>query len=226
MRNFRTLLGQIILGMILLSFPFKMGAQSDTLTNLPNLLLPQFSKSVIKFKSGGTKTAMMNYDLVDQVMVMLQGKLTFILNEHQPIDTIYIENRKFVPFQNCYYELLVKGHVTLFNQHISHLESVGTPIGYGETSQYSPPSFVRSTTNSTNDPIRLNIPAGFKIVANLQYWIRKDNNMNGFNTKRQFKKIFPDKEKELNIFFDKNRIDISNVNDVIKLVNYCNGLYK
>jgi hypothetical protein len=218
-------MGQIILGMILLSFPFKMAAQSDTLTNLPNLLLPQFSKSVIKFKSGSIKTAMMNYDLVDQVMVILRGKLTLIMDEHQPIDTIYIENRKFVPFQNCFYELLVNGSVTLFIQHKSHLESIGTPIGYGETSQYSPPSFVRNQNNS-NDPIKLDIPAGFKIVADLQYWIRKDNNMNGFNTKRQFKKIFPDKEKELNLFFNKNRIDISNVNEVIKLVNYCNEIYR
>lgn len=208
---------------VIIFVAMQLGAQTDTLKNLPNLLLPQFMKSIVKLKSGNTYTAILNYDLVEQEMVFLQRKLTLVLDEPQLVDTIYMANRTFVPFQKGFYELMVTAPITLFIQHKSYLESVGTPTGYGAMSQTTPPSYVRQIYGATG-AINLTIPSGFKVVDDSENWIRRNNTMNNFKTKRQFLKIFPDKEKELNQFINKNYIDFKKPQDLVKLVNYCNEL--
>lgn len=209
--------------MIFLGLP--LFAQTDSLINLPNLLLPRFTKSVVKLKSGVINTATLNYNTVDQEMVFMQKKLFMILDEPQLIDTIFMANRTFVPMEKGFYELAVIAPVALFIQHKSYVESEGYPTGYGARSQTTGPSYVRQIYGATG-AIDLKIPTGNKVVYDPLYWIRKDGKMNAFETKRQFLKILPEKETELNQFISKNNIDFKKKENVIKLVNYCNELYK
>ena len=48
--------------------------------------------------------------------------------------------------------------------------------------------------------------------------------MEKFSNKRQFLKLFKNKEKEINQFADSNNIDFTKTGDVIRLVNYCKEL--
>lgn len=214
-----------IMHILLLSAIFPgINSQADTLKNLPNLLLPSFTKSIVKMKSGEKKVATLNYNLVDQEMVFMQKNQYWVLDDPQLIDTIYIANRTFIPFEKGFYELAVIAPVTLFIQHKSYAESLGVPTGYGAMSQTTSYNYVK-TIYGGNGAINLEFPSNFKVVDDTEFWIRKDGNMQKFDSKRQFLKIFPDKEKELNQFIDKNRIDFDKYLSVIKLVQYCNELY-
>ena len=106
-------------------------AQTDSLQNLPNLLLPKFITSVVRMKSGEKRKAVLNYNIVDQEMVFMQRDQFFVLDDPQLIDTVYMANRAFIPFEKGFYELAVRGPVTLFIQHKAYVESVGVPTGYG-----------------------------------------------------------------------------------------------
>lgn len=215
----------ILTGLILSAISFPMSAQTDSLHNMPNLLLPKFTKSVVKLKSGKINTAVLNYNKVDQEMVFLQNKQTLILNEPQLVDTIFMANRTFIPFEKGFYELAVKAPVTLFIQHKSYVEFEGTPTLYGAKSQTTAPSYVRQIYGA-NGAIDLAIPKGYKVVDDTQYWIRKIDGLTMFDTKREFLRIFPEKEKELNQFISKNKVNFDKYEDVVKLVNYCNEISK
>jgi hypothetical protein len=198
--------------------------QSDSLVNLPNLLIPKFTRSIVKLKSGEVKTAILNYNTVEEEMVFMQKRLFMVLDEPQLIDTIFMANRTFVPFEKGFYELVIKAPVTLFIQHKSYVEFEGYPTLYGAKSQTTAPSYVRQIYGA-NGAIDLKIPKGYKVVDDSKYWVRKDNTMKVFETKRQFLKIFSDKENELNQFITKTHIDFKKAEDIVKLVNYCNELY-
>ncbi|MEP7255520.1 MAG: hypothetical protein ABI666_07065 [Ferruginibacter sp.] len=199
-------------------------AQEDSAINLPNFLFPGFTKSVIKLKSGQLSSAVLNYNVVDQEMVFRQNEGYMVLSNPQLVDTVYIANRIFIPFKIGFYELVMAGPATLFIQHKSDLESVGTPTGYGATSQTTNAIPQRQIYGPAGS-VDLRIPDGFKIVDKTEYWVRKSNQMDKFSTKRQFLKIFKDKEKELTQFIDHNDIRFKNINDIVKLFNYCNELY-
>jgi len=197
----------------------------DTLQNMPNLLLPKFTRGIVKLKAGGTYTAVLNYDLVGQQMVFLQRKLTIVVDDPQLIDTIHLANRTFVPFEKGFYEILFSSvPITLFKQNRSYVESKGTPIGYGALSQTTSPSYVQQIFEATG-AINLTIPNNYKIVDDSEYWIRMNGELSHFATKRQFLKIFPDKNKELSQYISKSKTDFTNTASVVQLVQYCNGLY-
>lgn len=216
---------QVLSALILITVSFPLFAQTDSLINLPNLLIPRFTKSMVKMKSGEIYTAILNYNTVDQQMVFMQKKLFLILEEPQLVDTIFMANRTFVPVEKGFYELAVHAPIGLFIQHKSYVEFEGTPTLYGAKSQTNPPSSVRQIYGARG-PINLNIPTGYKVFDDSRYWIRKDGKMNVFETKRQFLKIFPGKDKELNEFININNTDFKNMSNVIALVVYCNELYK
>lgn len=225
MKNTRISLIQFISVLVLLSLSLQLSAQTDSLVNLPNLLLPRFTKSIVKLKSGQINTAVLNYNTVDQQMVFMQQKQPMILDDPQLIDTIFMANRTFISFEKGFYELLVVAPITLFKQNKSYVEFEGYPTLYGAKSQTTS-STVVSQIYASSGPINLKIPQGYKVVDDSQYWIRKENGMKIFDTKREFLKIFPDKEKELNQFISKNKVNFEKTEDVIKLVNYCNEIYK
>src|SRR4051812_43308849 len=88
------------LGILFLSV-LPASAQVDSAVNLPNFLFPSFTRSVIKFKSGGdNKTGTLNYNVVDEEMVFLQTDVYMVLDNPELIDTVYMAGRKFVPFKS------------------------------------------------------------------------------------------------------------------------------
>ena len=225
MGNFTRLNRHLISALILIFFCLPVIGQTDSLINLPNLLLPRFTKSVVKLKSGEVYTAILNYNTVDQEMVFMQKKIFLVLNEPQQVDTVFMANRTFIPFEKGFYELVVKAPISLFIQHTSYIEFEGYPTLYGAKSQTTPPSYVRQIYGA-NGPINLKIPEGYKVSDDSQYWIRRDGKMEVFKTKRQFLKLFPDKQNELDQFINKNKIDFKIQDKVADLITYCNGLYK
>ena len=214
---------------VLYSFAFlftgiAVNAQQDSAVNLPNFLFKGFAKSVIKLKSGQVNSATLNYNIIDQEMVFLQNDGYMVLSNPQIVDTIYIANRTFLPFKTGFYELVMAGTVTLFIQHKSELESVGTTTGYGATSQTTNARPARQLYGPIGS-VDLSIPDGYKIVDKTDYWVRRGSDMDKFSSKRQFLKIFKDKEKELSKFIEDNNVKFKDINDIVKLFNYCNELY-
>lgn len=210
--------------LILFSVAFTgLSAQPDTLKNLPNLLLPRFTKSIVKMKSGEKKIAYLNYNLVDQEMVFMQKDQYWVLDNPHLIDTVYLANKTFIPFEKGFYELAVLAPVSLFIQHKAYAESLGVPTGYGARSQTTGYNYVK-TIYGGNGAINLKMPENFKIVDDTEYWIRKEGVMQKVANKRELLKLFADKEKEIDQFMSRNKVSFENYQSVIKLVQHYNEI--
>jgi len=205
----------------ILLIPAGLNAQADSLENLPNLLLPRFTNSLVKMKSGEKRRAVLNYNLVDQEMVFMQRGQFYVLDDPQLIDTVYMANRAFVPFEKGFYELAVSGPATLFIQHKAYAESLGVPTAFGARSQTTSYNYVKMIFGG-NGAINLKFPDEFTIVDDTEYWIRKEGVMVSFKSQRQFLKIFPEKKKEIDRYIIENQVDFKNIESIIGLVQYCN----
>jgi hypothetical protein len=211
---------------ILLFAALPVSAQLDSVINLPNFLLPNFTRSILKFKDGGeNKVGMLNYNLVDQEMVFQQPDSYMVLDNPEVIDTVYMAGKKFVPFDKAFYEVVLEGSMPMYIQHKSNAEPQGVTKGYGLTSQTSGGQYQRQIYGSTG-VINLSVPDNFKLVDDSYYWVKKDGTMQKFNNKKQFLKIFSDNEKDITQFIDKNSLSFKKLNDIIKVVEYCITLKK
>jgi hypothetical protein len=196
--------------------------QSDSMTQY---LLPAFSRGIVKIKNEASQSVVMNYNTVTEKMVFKQnGDLMDMINLEK-IDTILLHNAKFVPVENVFYEVLVNAPVSLFIQHKSDLKSTGRPAAYGTTSQTSGPSSL-SKLYSNNKSYNMKLPEDYKVTSSSVDWIRVNGTMHKFFTKSQFIRIFPSHTDEIKKLIEQNNIDIRNRDDLIKLVSYCNALYR
>jgi hypothetical protein len=226
MTKAKQFLKHAIIAMVLLLFIIPLKAQNpDSLVNLPNLLFPKFSWGIVKLKTGDKYKAMLNYNTVTQELVFMQKKDFLVLDNPQDIDTVYLWNKIFIPFDKAFYELAVMAPVSLFIQHKSYVVQPGVPTGFGATSQTAGPTSV-SRIYGARGPIDLKLPKDYKVVDDTEYWIKREGGMDNFDTKKQFLKIFPDKENELSKFIKQRGIDFEKPEKVVELVVYCNDLYK
>ncbi len=201
-------------------------AQTDSAKNGSNFLFPEFSKCVIKFKSGDSKTAVINYNVIDEELVFQQSDAYMVIDNPSIIDTIYVNDRKFVPVGSLFYEVALSNPIiSLFIQYKSIVEDTGVPTAYGATTKTNNTRYSKQIYGPIAS-LNLSVPDNLKVTDKTIYWVGKDGSLEKFNTKRQFLKIFKAKEKELNQFIDSNSIDFKKPNDIIKVCNFYIGINK
>lgn len=211
-----------IFGLALLFIVMQLSAQPDSIANRPQFLYPEFTRSIVKLKSGDSHAAMMNYNTVTGKMIYYQDGLLLDLIKPETVDTIFMQNAKFVFNENEFYELLVNAPISLFIEHKSNVTLAGKPAAYGASSE---------TTSSTaisqvyaDQSYNFKLPDDLKLTHSPSNWLRINDVMNKFVSERQFLKLFPTKVAEIKKFINQNDIKFKSRNDLIKLVTYCNTL--
>jgi hypothetical protein len=206
-------------------------AQDNKGNPLPHFLFPKFNEGIIKMKNGTVFNAILNYNMANEMMVSELNGTYRSANNPREFDTIYLQNRTFVPVENIFYELLVKGPVIFFVENKCNLTPRGSSVGYGMKSKSVGPTDVKRfeldiAVYNYNQVVSFDLPPNVDVTPASVNWVRKDNKMEKFTTKKQFLKLFPDKTAQLSEFIKREKIDIKSREDLIRLGKYCNEIMK
>jgi hypothetical protein len=210
----------LFIGFLLLTFCLTnapIQAQDDS----THYVLPEFAAGSVKMKDGRTEVAMMDYNKLTEEMIFEKEGVMLALDSLEAIDTVYIESRIFVPHQKVFYELLVKGPVSLFIQHKCNLLAAGNPSGYGGTTETGASRNLSALTNSGR-AYRLKLPTDYHVTDATQCWIRRKGLFYKSNTAAQIIKVFPEKSKEIKQFIKDHKLDLKNTDNMITLIVKCN----
>jgi hypothetical protein len=195
-------------------------AQSDTALFESHYVLPDFAAGSVKMKDGRTEVALMNYNKLTEEMIFDKDGVKLALDSLETIDTVYIESRIFVPHEKIFYELLVKGPISLFMQHKCDLLLAGSPSGYGGTTETGAATSI-SYLSRSGGIYKLKLPGGYHVTDATHFWIRRKDTFYKANSGSQIMKIFPEKSKEIKQFIKQNNLNLKNINDQITLVLKC-----
>lgn len=188
-------------------------------------LFPVFSKGVVVMKSGNMD-AKLNYNTVTEEMVFEQEGQNMAIGNIESIDTVIIQNRKFVPVGKVFYELLVNGQVTLYFQHKGKLVETKTNSPALGASSETASNVSYSTLLTTSGIYGLKLPADYTVIDMSTYRLMVNGKLSTFSNKKQLLKILPDQSTLLDKFISDNKLDINKLDQLIKLIDYCNELYK
>ncbi len=189
--------------------------------SMPQFLFPEFTKGEVRMKKGEGKAALMNYNTVSEKMVFMQGEKIYEMTDIERIDTVTIMERKFVPVGKIFHEVILKGDISLFVQHKGDLMLPGKPAPYGGTSQTSSSSTVTSMEYDSRI-VNLELPKDYSVNNKRVFWIRAKSGMSDFLGEKQFLKIFPENNADLKKYIKENKIRFERIQDVEKLVVFCN----
>ncbi len=200
-------------------------AQTTPDGSAPQFLFPEFSMGKVRMKNGNIQTIRLNYNTISEKMVYQKDANLFDVVNTEMIDTVFIQESKFVPAGDVFYEVLLVAPISVFIQYHGELVPPGAVAGYGGTSQVSNTKNLTSV-NLSMGYYNLKLPQDYTVKVDQVFWIRKDNNMFSYTTERQFLKLFPGKEAELKQFIKKYRIKFDKLPDQIRLAEHLNELTK
>jgi hypothetical protein len=207
----------------LLVIPVKISGQTNRAGKMPQYLFEEFSNCNVRMKNGQIQNTMMNYNTVSQRMVYVKDGTYLDLMNTDMVDTVFLQNKIFVPFGKTFYELRISQPIAFFIQHKGDLIQAGKPVGYGGTSEVASTDYV-SSINLSSGYYNLPIPADFNVKNSFVFWVRKDGKMLDFLNERQFLKLFPDKTDLLKQFIKKNKVKFDKPDQLQQLIQYCSTL--
>lgn len=222
MKNIKTPgIMRIISILILTGITLCLGAQTPQADLRPQFLFKNFNTGQVKMKNGQVNETMLNYNTLTGKMIFIKDNKYLDLTNLNVVDTILIDNRRFVPAVKGFYEVMYEGKISLFARHQGKLK--GGPGAYGKTSDVST-NYYLSNIMIRQGEGDLSLPQEYFVEPKTVFLLRKDNEWFEFYSEKQFLKIFPEKSTEIKNFIKQNRIRTDRPDDLVKLVAYCNSI--
>ena len=188
---------------------------------IAHYLFPEFTPGIILMKAGEKKQALLNYNSLTEEMIFENNgrKLAIAPGEIARIDTVYINDRKFVPFNLQFVEFVFGSKWDLYVEHKCDVKQPGKPTGYGGTSQTAA---VNSYSSFYSEGIvyELELPDGYETRPYTYYWLKKDGELHNFKSMRELKKFYKEKEELFKPYVKKNRVKYDNLESIIQLIEY------
>lgn len=185
--------------------------------NITHYILDTFYNGTILMKSGQKQDYMLNYNTLTHEMIFERAGERLAIAQPEDVDTVYINNRKFVYANKMFYEVLATTPVPLFIEYIGSVIRTGSEIGYGMSSSTTGSNGVSSLIQA-GKMYDLHLPYDFKVKVKKKYWLRKGFNYYEANNAKHIIEVFPDKEKLIRELIKKNKTDFSNPEDITTLV--------
>jgi hypothetical protein len=199
----------------------QLNGQSETQDTLAQYLFPSFSRSNVKAKNGKHYTLLLNYNIVTEKMVFLQKGNYFDLANTGTVDTVFLSNKRFVPKDQYFLEVLVAGRTSFYIRNKGELLEPPRPAGYGTTTQLTSSNLLEGIS-TPQGYYNFRLPEGYTVNHTNSFWVRIDDKWTRFLNESQFLKIFPGREKELKQFIKENKLRINRREDLIRIGDFCN----
>ena len=193
-------------------------------TQRKQLLFERFSDGAVLMKSGAVEKASLNYNTADQSVVFERNSEVLILTALETIDTIYFQNKKFVPKEKgIVYESLTnsgKG-VGLYATFSSKLRpAVATTDQAGTTRKDA-----KDVNNTLSDIYVLRpYKKDFIVEIERHFWLIKGDRVYKTYSQKQFLKAFPGKADAIKKYLQAHPVNFKIEDEIIRLTSYCNTL--
>ena len=202
---------------ILLYSSLSAAAQSNKkLVKLEHYVMDSFASGKVKLKTGQTTNQVLNYNLITKEMIFEQGGQYLAIAHPEEVDTVFINQRKFVPVNNAFYEWLTGSVYPLFAEYTCTIKEPGVQTGFGTsttTASVSMKSLIKE-----GGAYGLKLPDEFEVIPGHSLYIRKDGKFFKIKNEQQVVKLFPGKKEVIREWIKINQTDFSSNEEVVLLI--------
>lgn len=198
---------------LLLSFFFSHAQSVNDNVNLKPLLFKKFIAGVVFMKDGTYEKANFNYNTDNQKVVFIADNKYLEVAGLENIDSLFIDNLKFIVIDNYLYETTSKNFlfVTYTNKVIP--KGVNTDKGGTEKVEKN-----RESNNLTDAYAMKTFQQRSDLIFQKNFWIRKDNKLYPISSPRQFAKFFELDKKATAEYADAYNLTFYDEASIFKLI--------
>ncbi|MFT3932071.1 MAG: hypothetical protein QM726_00530 [Chitinophagaceae bacterium] len=202
-------------------------AQIPTDVKNPSLayLYENFTEGRVLMKSGAVEKAMLNYNTSDQSVVFKQDDKVMTLTGLTDIDTIYFNNKKFIPGPDeLIYEVIANSNLAV-SLYVTYTNKLKPALAVTDQANGTTRKDAGEASNTlTSAYVTRPYKDDYTVEIRKNYWLIKGKQINKALNAKNFEKVFPHKEEAINNFIAKNEINFNIEPDLIKLTQFCNSL--
>jgi hypothetical protein len=186
---------------------------------ISHYIFPEFVKSNVVSNTGGTNTLMTNYNALTEEMIFDNNGKKQAIGNLSVIDTIFIEGRIFIPYQDKFIELIYRNKYELFASYKCKLIEPGKPAPFGGTSQSSSTT-VYTSLFTEGQCYELSLPFGYSTKPYTEYLLKKDGNISLFTTVRELSKLFESQSDIFKNYTKSHKVSRENQESIVELIKY------
>ncbi|MBS1655163.1 MAG: hypothetical protein JSU05_09980 [Bacteroidetes bacterium] len=184
-------------------------------------LFRDFSQGVVLMKDHKQEQARLNYNTLDNSVVFLQGDQIMELTGTELVDTVFMNNKKFICIKNKFYEVADTDSAQLLINYNGKLKPLTT------TTEHEG-SYKKNTNETSNTVtgtyIGQNYKGDFTVEITQQFYMLRRHKLYSIDSEKKFLKAFGiDKEQLIKQFIAENKIDFKSEKDLLKLIRHFNN---
>lgn len=194
---------------------------TDSVIQRQSYLFENFIDGSVLLKSGEISRAPLNYCSYDQTVLFKKDGKILTLTGLASVDTVYINEKKFVPFNDMVYEVInTTGKVELYVSYVSEVRPLIATADHNGTS-------VQDNNQVSNTVSNVYVSRPFKgdftLEITKRYWLKMYKKLYKANNVKDFLKVFRESTNpSIGEFVKQNHIDFKSEADLVKLINFCN----
>ena len=200
-------------------FPYLSNGQTKDSINQNKYLFDHFTNGTVRYKTGMTEQASLNYNTDDQTVAFERNSQFLTITNPDDIDTIYIENKKLIPAIDKFYEVLTNSKISLFATYTNKKRPIVAGTDHSGTSK----RVANGVSNTVTDYYtERNFNQDYSLEIHRHFWLRRGNTFYKADTEKQIANVFHGKEDAISTFIKENKINLKEPADMAKLINFCN----
>ena len=197
---------------------FNLKAQETTPSN-KEYLFDSFTDGKALLKNKRFNQTKFNYNCVYQELHFLNNGEDMTMDNNSNIDTIYIDNRKFIPHLNRFLEYIPVNNTVLLVDYKTKAVPFAKKGAFGIATQGSVQAIDANQTRqqkmgSTDNYV-------YKYNPENTYYLLQNQKRKKFTNAKSFLKLFPKEQSEsISSFIKDQKISLNQVNDIVKLLEF------
>ncbi|MHC1703351.1 MAG: hypothetical protein AB9846_05535 [Tenuifilaceae bacterium] len=185
-----------------------------------------FYQGNVVFKDGSVSSAPLNYNLVLNEISFIDGESKLMaLDITSNIVYISYHNRLFIPFNKSVIEQIQSydGDVSLFVKRTTKIKESSVTGPYGikmdpsQVYKLIPKPVAGRSLNSFEFINDIEVD----VTMETSYYIKSKGKINKISRVKDISKLFPNKKESMLNYINEQKLNISNAEDLIKLIAYC-----
>ncbi len=188
---------------------------------ISHYLFPEFVQGVVLMKNGQKNPALLNFNAASEEMVFNQNGQMLALAEPtlSQLDTVFLQDRKFVLYNKKFLEVLHQDGYSLFAQYKCRVIPPGKPAAYGGTSQTSSTDSY-SSLSSGGRVYELKLPDDFQVKPYTIYFLDNGSGRKEIKSMRQLKGQYKKDGKQFDQYLKKKKVDFEDQQAVAELIYF------
>lgn len=183
------------------------------------MLFEEYGDGKVILKNKQEVVTKLNYDTANKKMMYLKDGVPMILMNDEQVDSVYIDNRRFISLHGLYLEVVAIDTKEVFIDWSIKERYKGNRGAYGQVTQNKVESI--NTAYWTNSEYKKQLVEVRELENSNNYWFFINDKPIKCKSIKDLIKVFPDRKNDILAFVNEKGIDFKNASDAVELIGYC-----